>query len=94
LHSKGIISSHSYPFITQQHLLHKMLPIAALSVLLCLAITAANPIACPNLKTAAKYAVVAYSGVTNTGPSVIKGNLAVYPINSVTGQHSIGHGCR
>jgi hypothetical protein len=37
------------------------------------------------LKTAAKYAVVAYSGVTNTGPSVIKGNLAVYPINSVTG---------
>jgi hypothetical protein len=62
-----------------------MSPNAALSVLLCLAVTAANPIVCPNLKSAGKFAVVAYSGVTNTGPSVIKGNLAVYPISSVTG---------
>jgi hypothetical protein len=62
-----------------------MLPIATLSVLLCLAFTAVNSIACPNLGSAAKFAVVAYSGVTNTGDSVITGKLAVYPIISVTG---------
>jgi len=37
------------------------------------------------LGSAAAYAVVAYSGVTNTGPSVITGELASYPIASVTG---------
>jgi len=62
-----------------------MLSITALSVLLCLAVTAANPIVCPNLGTAANYAVVAYSGVTNAGLSVIKGKLASYPIASSTG---------
>jgi type VI secretion system secreted protein VgrG len=62
-----------------------MLSTAALSVLLCLAVSAANATPCPNLGTAANYAVVAYAGVTNTGNSVIQGNLAVYPIASVTG---------
>jgi hypothetical protein len=62
-----------------------MLPTAPLTVLLCLAVTAATAITCPNLGTAAQYAVVAYSGVTNAGESVIQGNLATYPIASVTG---------
>ena len=61
----------------------------ALSVLLCLAVTTANPIVCPNLGSAANFTIVAYSGITNTGPSVIKGNLAVYPIASVTGFTSL-----
>ena len=64
---------------------------AALSVLLFLAVTTANPIVCPNLGSAANFAVVAYSGITNTGPSVIKGNLAVYPIASVTGLQPLSH---
>jgi hypothetical protein len=85
LHPLGIISSHSYTFITQQHLLQKMLPIAALSFLLCLAVTAATAAVCPNLKTAANFAIVAYSGVTNVASTVITGNVAVYPIASVTG---------
>jgi len=62
-----------------------MSPRAALSILLCLAVTAANPIVCPNLGSAAGYAVVTYSGVTSNGLAIIKGNLAVYPIGSVTG---------
>jgi hypothetical protein len=62
-----------------------MLPIAALSVLLCLSITTVNSIACPNLKAAAKYAVVAGTTVTNTGNSVITGNLAIFPGTSLTG---------
>jgi hypothetical protein len=75
-----------------------MSPIIALSVLLCLAVTAAIPVgcpgtttakptACPDLGTAAKYAVVAGAGVTNTGLSVIKGKLAVSPIavTAITG---------
>jgi hypothetical protein len=61
-----------------------MSPIAALIILLGLAVTA-NANNCPNLRTAANFAVVAYSGVTNTGNTVITGNLGVYVIPSVTG---------
>jgi hypothetical protein len=75
-----------------------MLPITALSVLLCLSVTAVNSIACPNLKTAANYAVVAFSGVTNAGASVIKGNVSVYsniiptgfPPGNITGIRQLG----
>jgi hypothetical protein len=62
-----------------------MLPITALSVLLCLSVTAVNSIACPNLKTAANYTVVTSSGVTNIGLSKIIGNVAVYPSIALTG---------
>ncbi len=58
-----------------------MLSSAALSLLLCLALTVANPSPCPNLKTAANYAIVTYAGVTNAHvppntASVITGNVA------------------
>jgi len=62
-----------------------MLSSATLIVLLCLAVTAVNSIVCPKLGSAANFVIVAYSGVTNTGHSAITGNIAVYPITSVTG---------
>ena len=62
-----------------------MLPIAALSFLLCLAVTVTTAVVCPNLKTAANFAIVAHSGVTNVASSIITGNIAVYPNASVTG---------
>lgn len=39
----------------------------------------------PNLATAANFAVLAGSTITNTGASVITGNLGLYPGTSVTG---------
>jgi hypothetical protein len=39
----------------------------------------------PNLATAAEYAVLAGSAITNTGSTVITGNLGLYPGTSVTG---------
>ncbi|MDD5349877.1 MAG: ice-binding family protein [Chthoniobacteraceae bacterium] len=35
--------------------------------------------------TAANFAVISYAGVTNTGPSVIEGNVALSPTPSITG---------
>jgi len=67
-----------------------MLSSTILSVLLCIAVTTANPIVCPNLRSAANFAVVAYAGITNAHvppntASVIAGSVAVFPIASVTG---------
>jgi hypothetical protein len=58
---------------------------AITGILLCLALTAANPNVCPNMKTAAQYAVVAGAGMTNTGISVIGGKVALNPTPTLTG---------
>jgi type VI secretion system secreted protein VgrG len=55
------------------------------SILLCLAITVANAIVCPKMKTAATFAVVAGAGMTNTGLSVITGKVALSPTPALTG---------
>jgi hypothetical protein len=52
-----------------------MSPSAALIVLLCLAITAANASNCPNLQSAANFAAFAYTGLTSGGKSVITGMI-------------------
>ncbi len=52
-----------------------MSPIAALIILLGLAVTANAANTCPNLGTAANFAIVTYSGVTNAGFSVITGSI-------------------
>jgi hypothetical protein len=62
-----------------------MSPNAALSVLLCLAVTAANAIVCPDLECAGEFVIVSYMPVTDTGFSVVKGKLAVYPSSLITG---------
>ncbi len=66
-------------------------------ILLCLALTAADPIGCPttsttattivcpNMKTAAQFAVIAGAGMTNTGLSIISGKVALSPTPALTG---------
>jgi hypothetical protein len=62
-----------------------MSPTAALIVLLCLAITAANATNCPNLRSAANFTVFAYMGLTSGGKSVITGIIGVCALSPVTG---------
>ncbi len=40
---------------------------------------------CPNMKTAAKFAVIAGAGMTNTGLSIINGQVALSPTPALTG---------
>lgn len=59
--------------------------IVTFRVLLCLAVAMTNAIICPTLKSAAQFTVIAASSVSNTGPTVINGNLAMSPSISLTG---------
>jgi hypothetical protein len=43
------------------------------------------PVNTPPLATSASYALLAHSSITNTGSSVVTGNLGLYPGTSVTG---------
>ena len=47
--------------------------------------TAALAATAPDLATAKTFAILAYSTVTNTGPSVVTGDLGVSPLTAVTG---------
>uniref|UniRef100_A0AAU7VF11 Ice-binding family protein n=1 Tax=Adineta environmental sample TaxID=1193592 RepID=A0AAU7VF11_9BILA len=62
-----------------------MLSNPAIIVVLCLAITAIGAEVCPNLGSAANFTLLAASTITNTGLSVITGNVGVYPGTAVTG---------
>ncbi|CAF1147624.1 unnamed protein product [Adineta steineri] len=61
-----------------------------LCVLLCFISAAANPISCPNLNSAANFAVIAYSTVTNADLTIINGNLAISPGIALTGFYPPG----
>jgi len=54
-------------------------------VILGLNSTAALAATAPNLATAKTFAILAYSAVTNIGPSVVTGDLGVSPLTAVTG---------
>jgi hypothetical protein len=71
--------------IFKKNLLHKMVLSATFCVLLCLAVATTNAITCPTLGSAAKFTVIAASSVSNTGFTVINGNLAISPSISLTG---------
>lgn len=68
----------------------KMLPTVTLTVLLSLVVTANNIKICPTLKSAANFAVIARSAVSNTGFTVINGSLAISTSGSLTGFSPMG----
>ena len=67
-----------------------MQPITYFRIILCLAVTASDAIICPNLRSAVNFTVVAASAVTNTGYTIINGNLAISPSTTLTGFYPPG----
>ena len=63
---------------------------SSIAILLCMVATTGSIIVCPNLQSAANFAVIAASSVSNTGPTVIKGNLAISPSIALTGFNPFG----
>jgi len=61
-----------------------LLPAVALSVLLAVSM-AAKAQTIPDLGAAAGFEVISSQGVTNSGPTVILGNVALSPITTITG---------
>ena len=59
-------------------------------VLLCLAVATTYANICPNLNSAAKFTVIAASSVSNTGFTIINGNLAMSPSISLSGFSASG----
>jgi hypothetical protein len=61
--------------------------ITAVAVFLAWPVAASAEVAAPYLATAANYAVIASSAITNTGPTVVNGSIAISPstASSVTG---------
>ena len=70
---------------SNKNISHKMQSSLSLCVVLCLAMTTADIIFCPNLRSAAKFTVIAASTVTNTGYTIINGNLSISPSTTLTG---------
>jgi hypothetical protein len=62
-----------------------MLSSTSFSVLLCLAITAVGATVCPNLGSAVEYTLLAASTITNTGLTVITGDVGINPGTALTG---------
>ena len=61
-----------------------------LRVLLCLAMTAADTIVCPNLRSASNFTIIAASAVSNSGFTTINGNLGISPSVALTGFNPAG----
>jgi hypothetical protein len=69
----------------KKNLLHKMALSVTFRVLLCMAVATTNANNCPTLGSAAQFTVIAASSVSNTGSTVINGNVAMSPSISLTG---------
>ena len=61
-----------------------------LAILLGLVVCTNNSKICPTLKSASNFTVIAGSAVSNTGFTVINGNLAISPSGSLTGFNPMG----
>ena len=62
----------------------------SLGILLCLTITAVSMRICPDLGSAANFAVIGASTISNAGLTVINGNVAISPAISLTGFNPFG----
>jgi hypothetical protein len=80
-----------YPFINKKkHILYKMQLSTTSGILLCLAITTVSMRVCPNLGSAANFAVIGASTVSNAGLTLVNGNVAISPGISLTGFNAFG----
>lgn len=62
----------------------------SLYIVVCLAMTTADIIICPNLGSAVSFTVVAASTVTNADNTIINGNLCISPSTALTGFYPPG----